>query len=71
MTYETALIDIAVRKLKKNTNCEPIEESVLNLYIHDVCEEIIKEFHLNIKTKNLNNRYVKFFDKVKSTYLNE
>lgn len=70
MTYESSVINIAVKKLKKNTKCAPIEESILNLYIHSVCSEIIKEFHLNIKN-GMNNKYIKFFNEVKDRYLDE
>lgn len=70
MTYNESIINLAVKKLKKNTKCKPIEESVLNLYIHDVCREMIKEFHLDIKN-SMNNKYIQFFDKVKDKYLNE
>lgn len=70
MTYNEMIIDIAIKKLKKNTKCKPIEESVLNLYIHDICNEMIKEFHLNIRN-GMNNKYLKFFDEIKDRYYNE
>lgn len=64
-------IKCAIQKLKCSVGDKPMEESILNLYIHDACTKTIEELHLDIPTKGMTNKYLQFFDEVKDVFLTE
>ena len=64
-------IKCAIQKLKRSIGDNPMEESILNLYIHNACAETIKELYLDIPTKGMTNKYLQFFDEVKDVFLTE
>lgn len=61
----------AIQKLKCSVGDNPMEESILNLYIHNACAETIEELHLDIPAKGMTNKYLQFFDEVKDAFLTE
>ena len=63
-------IKFAVKKLNQSIGNNPIEESELNLYIHNICSETIQELKLNISSTKMTKKYLQFFDKVKDSFLN-
>ena len=64
-------IKCAIQKLKRSIGNNQMEESILNLYIHNACTETIEELHLDIPTKRMTNKYFQFFDEVKDAFLTE